>query len=176
MTVEFANQFALTSNPDFDMEVWLERFVPFDKEEVPALNVGLATGAFSGHTQKTTDGTYTYFIDAYAKAESTGNDKGDTKANIKLQRLLGMIRAILENPRYKTLGFNPPSIFNRHCESLSIAEPGKQDATSSVMGRITFLVKVPETVELISPVLLGRMDTRVKLHETDKGYFYALYA
>lgn len=176
LATEFSSQFILTSNSDFDLDVWLERFIPFDKEELPAINVGLATGTFSGHDQKKTDGTYTYFIDAYAKADSSENDQGDTKANIKLQRLLGMIRAMLENPRYKTLGFDPPSIFNRHCESLSIADPGKQDATSSVMGRITFLVKVPETVELINPVLLGRMDTRVKLHETDRGYFYALYA
>lgn len=176
LALEIANQFTLTSNSDFDLDVWVERFVPFDKEELPTINVSLATGGFTGHTQKSTDGTYTYFIDVFTKAISTDDEKGDQMASVKLQRLLGMCRAILENPRYKTLGFDPPSIFNRHCESISIAEPGKQDATSSVMGRLAFSVKVLETVELIDPVLIGRSDTRVKLYETDKGYFYAFYA
>jgi hypothetical protein len=176
LTTEVANQFILTSNPDFDLDIWIERSIPFDKEELPTINGNLATGSFSGHTQKTTDGTYTYFIDCFTKAVSTDDDKGDQLASIKLQRLLGICRAILEDPKYKTLGFSPPSIFNRHCESLSIAEPGKQDAASSVMGRLSFIVKVPETVELITPILLGRNDTRVKLFETDRGYFYSVYA
>jgi hypothetical protein len=176
LSVEMANQFALTSNTDFDMDVWVERFVPFDKEELPTINVSLATGSLAGHTQKTTEGTYTYFVDVHAKAVSRDDEHGDSVASIKLHRLIGVCRAILENPRYKTLSFDAPLIFNRHCESISIAEPGRQDAVSSVMGRISFVVKAIETVELLTPVLIGRSDTQVKLFENDRGYFYSVYA
>ena len=172
---ELAKQFTLTGNSDFDLDVWVERFVPFDKEELPTVNVSLASGNFSGQTQKQVDGTYTYFIDAFTKAISKETEKGDQVAVFKLQKLLGVCRAIIENPKYKTLGFSAPIIYNRHCEALSIADPGKQDGTSSVMGRLTVVVKVPETTELINPVSLNVSAAHVRLHETDRGYFYASY-
>lgn len=173
---EIANQYTLTSDEDLNLgEVWIERFVPFDKEELPTINVSLASGAFSGQTQKHTDGVYTYFIDVYTKAKTSETDRGDVLATIRLHRLLGVCRAILENPQYKTLLFTAPFIFNRHFESLSIAEPGTQDAVSSIQGRLTFSVKAIETNELITPILLGIHDTRVKLNLTDKGYFYSVY-
>lgn len=173
---EIIHQHALTSDSDLDLDVWMERFIPFGKEELPAINVSLASGLFSGHTQKQTDGTYIYFIDCHTKAASTEDDQGDRLATIKLHRLLGICRAILENPRYQTLGFTQPYISNRHCTELSIADPGKQDAVNSIMGRLAFSVKVRETMELIDAPLLARSDTRIKLYQTDKGYFYSAYA
>lgn len=173
---EFANQYSLTLNADLDLAVWVERFIPFDESELPAINVSLATGAFGGHAQGTTEGTYTYFIDVHTKAASTDDDKGDSLASMKLQKILGICRAILENPKYKTLGFTAPIIFFRKCETLSISDPGKQDAASAVMGRIGFSVKTTETVDLIIPTQLGRSDTTVKLYLTDRGYFYSAYA
>lgn len=173
---ELANQCSLTSDPVLDLDVWVERFIPFDESELPAVNVSLATGNFAGHTQKSTEGTYTYFIDVHTKAPTTAVDKGDSLAMVKLQKILGVCRAILEDPKYKTLGFDAPIIFNRKFETLAIADPGKQDAASAVMGRLGFLVKTTETVELINAPLIGRSDTRIKLFETDKGYFYAAYA
>jgi hypothetical protein len=176
LTDEIANQFVLTSDATLDLDVWRERFIPFDESELPAVNVSVATGNFSGHTQVSTDGTYTYFIDVHTKAATTGDDPGDSLAMLKLQKILGICRAILEDPKYKTLGLTAPIIFFRKCETLSISDPGKQDAASAVMGRIGFSVKTTETVELITPTQLGRSDTTVKLYLTDKGYFYSAYA
>lgn len=173
---EFARQFALTSDPDFDLEVWIERFIPFDKEELPTINVSLSAGTFANQTAKQTEGTYTYFIDAHTKAKTSDSDAGDALATIKLHRLLGMCRAILENPGYKTLGFTAPFLSNRRIERLDIADPGAQDATSSRMGRLAFTVRVVETMELIDASPLGSSFTTVKLHSTEKGYFYAAYS
>lgn len=173
---EINRQFIITGDAELDLDVWVERFVPFDKEEIPTVNVSLVSGAFSGHTQKNTDGLYSYAIDVHAKAKSSEDDRGDSLAVIRLHRLMGICRAILENPYYKTLGFTPPFIMNRHCESVSIADPGRQDATSAAMGRLIFSVRVIENTELVSPAALYMNNTRVKLHETDKGYFYAAYA
>jgi hypothetical protein len=173
---EIANQFILTSDSTLDLDVWKERFIPLDESELPAINVSLATGNFAGHSQGTTEGTYSYFIDVHTKAATTSDDQGDSLAMLKLQKILGICRAILEDPKYKTLGLTAPIIFFRKCETLSISDPGKQDAASAVMGRIGFSVKTTETVELITPSLIGRNETTVKLYLTDRGYFYSVYA
>lgn len=173
---EFANQFTLTSNPDFDFDVWVERIIPFDKEELPAINVSLATGVYANQTVKQTEGTYTYFIDCFTKAKTTEDDDGDVVATTKLHRIMGMCRAILENPGYKTLGFTAPYLSNRRIERIDIADPGKQDAINIRMGRLAFSVRVIETTELIEASLLASSFTTVQLHSTEKGYFYAAYA
>lgn len=172
---EFARQFVLTANPDFDLDVWIERFIPFDKEELPTINVSLSAGTFANQTTKQTEGTYTYFIDVHTKAKTTDTDKGDELATTKLHRLLGMCRAILENPGYKTLGFDAPYLGNRRIDRLDIADPGNQEATSARMGRLSFTVRVVETTELLDAPLLTSNFTTVKIHTTNKGYFYAAY-
>ncbi len=174
---EMANQFALTSNQDFNVQNWIERFLPFDKTELPSINVMLAEGQYSGQTQIQSDGTYRYYIDVYVHAKTDANDAGDSKATFKLHRLLGLCRAIIEDPRYKTLGFTTPPgfIMNRHYESLNIREPiqKEHDALSSVMGRLTLSVKVPELPGGFVPTVQVRTTkTTVKLSSTEKGYLW----
>jgi hypothetical protein len=173
---ELNNQFVLTGNADFDLEVWIERFIPFDKEELPAINVSFSGGPYAGHTVKQSEGTYTYFVDVHTKAKTTEDDKGDALATTKLHRLLGMCRSILENPSYKNLGFVAPYISNRHIERIDIADPGKQDAISERMGRLSVSVRVVETTELIDPPPLVSNLTTIKMSTTEKGYFYAAYS
>jgi hypothetical protein len=177
LTTEINKQYTLTYDEELDIDaVWVERFIPFDKEEMPAINVTLISGNLSGHTQRNTDGQYTYAIDVYTKAKSRDDDPGDALATRRLHRLIGICRAILESPYYPTLAFTPPFIANRHCESISIAEPGRQDAVSAIMGRLTFVVRVPESMELKTPTSIAFSNTSVKINTTDKGYFYAAYA
>lgn len=171
---ELGFQSVLAGNdPEINATVWAERVVPFGITEMPACNVMLARGELGGHTAIQTDGTYMYYVDVYSRAKTSAAQQGDSTAILRVHRLLGMVRAILENSRYKTLGFNPPFVMNRHCREMFVADPGQQDAMSTCMGRIVVVVKVPETTELIQPVLIAGYDTQVKLEETDKGYFYA---
>lgn len=171
---ELLNQSVLdANNPEIKATVWVERFVPFSHTEMPACNVMLSRGQLDGHSAIRTDGTYTYFIDFYTKAVTTAALQGDTVAIFRLHKLIGMARAILENPRYKTLGFVPPFIMFRRAGEITIADPGQQDAISSVMGRLVFNVKVTENTELIAPAIIAGYNTSVKLHETDLGYFYS---
>jgi hypothetical protein len=177
---ELAHQYQLNgNNADLKAPVFVERFTPFGQDELSAVNVCLAKGLFTGQTQVQTDGNYTFNIDVYHKAKSQANPdkKGDSLAMFRLQKILGMIRVILENPQYKTLGFTPPSIMNRHVQSIEIADPfSKQhDAVSSVMGRLSYSVRVNETCDLLNPAMIGGYETKVKLYLTDEGYFYAGY-
>ncbi len=116
--------------------VWIERTSAFDKEEVPAVNVALLRGDPRQQSNIHVDGVYRYAIDCYTKAKATDAVEGDQRAMYKLHRLLGVCRSILEDPKYKTLGVAPPFLGNRHIESLGIADPGKQDATNTMMGRL----------------------------------------
>lgn len=174
---ELPEQFALsTAAPELKSvlaaQVFTERVVPFDKTEVPCVNVQLASGDYSGQTVKQSDGTYTFFIDCYASAKNTEDAKGDQYALIKLKKLMGVIRAILQDTRYKTLGFTAPFVMSRQVTGIAISNNAQQDATHTVMGRITLVVKVPETVELIEPELIAGYQTTVKLFETELGYLW----
>jgi len=169
---EVLNQFTLSANSALDADIWIERFVPFGHEELPAINVNFDSGNFSSHDQVQADGGYRFNIDCYSSAKTSSSKDGDSLAIINLHRLIGVCRAILENSVYKTLGFNAPFVMNRHIESMQIADPGKQDAASTVMGRLVMNVRLPETTELLSPTDLNSYYTTVKLEETENGYLY----
>lgn len=175
---EINNQAVLNgNNPDINAAVWLERVVPFDKTEMPAVNVMLSRGTYDEHSIKQDDGTYIYNIDVYTSGKSTATDDGDKLAMLKLQRLIGIIRAIIQDPKYYTLGFNPPFVIKRRIESIQIAEPTiLDDALQSVMGRLSLSVKVPETTFIPGAPLVAGNETKVKLYLTEKGYQYQLGA
>lgn len=180
LDVELRNQGSLYSpNEVFITSVYRERFVPPDETEYPMLNVVLADGLYDNKDQTQADGSYKYIVMAYASAKTTASYRGDLLASIKLQRLLGLCRAILENPVYNTLGFPKPTnqvpsvnIKNTRVGAIRIQNPQDNDATHSIEGFLEFYVKVPETVNLKDVIPLASSTTEVKLYLTDKGYRY----
>jgi len=170
---ELENQVGISYRTELDAKVTVERFIPYNESELPAVNVALAKGDFDNQTTIDSDGTYRYNIDVYHKSKGKTNKRGDTLAMINVQALIGVCKAILESPQYITLGFDAPFIMRRHVENIVIAEPAdKKDTNSIVMGRITFIVRVPENVDVISANLIAGFDTQVKLGLTEKGYIY----
>lgn len=176
LKVEFHAQSVLnSSNKDIDPAVWIERFIPFKQTDMPALNIMLASGSLGEQTVRQTNGTYTFFIDIHTKAKSTTTEDGDVKAVFKLHRLLGIARAILEDTRYKTLGFTTPFIISRHVTDIQINQPSPDgEGANVVMGRLTLVVRAPEVVVLPGAVQLIDNKTTIKMSETEKGYFYEL--
>jgi len=162
------------ATPELDATVFLERFVPFDKTDIPCLNVTFASGSYGNEDAKNSTGTYKYNIDVYAKAKSTTTDGGDKLATIKLHRLLGIVRAILESPQYMTLAFPRPSLNRVTVVDIAIEQPqNTQDGSSVIMGRVTFDVSVCEGVQLLTGQDIGGYKTEVKMNETDKGYQFS---
>lgn len=157
---------------DIDAQVWVERTNSFDKTELPAINVSLATGSWENKNQGSQDGTYIFNIDCYALAKTKGADSGDTLSAIKVQRLLGICRYILEDPIYKTLGFEPPFIMRTGCKDVNIASPPNEDEKNVAMGRITFSVTANEKNQLLVPKLIAGYKTQIKVNGTDEGYLY----
>lgn len=172
---EITNQFALGSEQALNLtQVALERTVPFDKEEMPAINVNLQRSTQDDQAAVNTDEITLFNIDCFQSGITTGTNKGDVLAKLKLHRLMGVVRAILENPRYKTLGFNPGFIMNRHVASMDFAEVDPKDGLSITMGRVLFSMKIPENTELITPTVAAGFDTKMTLDLTDKGYTYTI--
>src|SRR3990167_3818287 len=87
-------------------------------------------------------------LDVEVSAKSTDDDSGDVLAMIKCQKLIGVIRAILQDPQYKTLGYAPGFIMSRQSTKIAFANKYQGDSMNTVVGRLMFNVKVPETTEL----------------------------
>lgn len=171
---ELANQFVLTGDAENNAKVFLERVVPIDKTETPLVNVKINRGVLKDQVAVNTHETLTFDIDIFHGAKSTDADNGDQVSRLKMQRLMGICRAILEDPQYKTLGFQAPFIQNRHIESMDFADGDPMDTSFKSMGRLTLSVKIPENTDLLIPVVAAGFDTEMTLELTDKGYTYTV--
>lgn len=171
---EISSQVAQSYNTDIDAQVYVERSNQIDKTELPLINISLSTGSYDNKNQGNLNGTYIFDIDAYTHSKSTEDESGDVLAALKLQRILGVCRAILENPVYKTLGYMPGFIIRTGCSDINIAIPGagKLDTLNTLMGRLSFTVVLIENTELIVPVLIAGYDTSIKMVLTNTGYKY----
>jgi hypothetical protein len=160
LTVELHEQTTLDVIPK--VSVYNERIIAPDHTEGFVANVQLSQGSYSNQDQTQSDGEYTYFIDVY------GNDM------IKLQRVLGLIQAILQDAQYKTLDFPlGGAVMRRNVTTVSIATIEQGSANNAVMGRVTMVVACPEKTELLpGNGIVKEHYTTVNLHETDKGYLY----
>jgi hypothetical protein len=175
LTEEIGNQYTLQgNNPDLDVDVFSERTIPFDTASIPAINVLLSKGNSNFFTAVDGVYVYTFFIDVYTKAKSTDAGKGGSLSSRKLHKLLGTVRAILENPAYRTLDFPTPSLEHTAVTDIAISDPkNNQDTESVMMGRVTFMTYIRENTQLITPLPLAQSHTSVTLDETDKGYKYS---
>lgn len=170
---ELSNQFVLSSDSDLDADVFIDRTIPINASECPLVNVMLARGSFDSHQELQKDGNYTYHIDVYSRGKSSNTTNGDEVSALSLQKLMGVIDAILSDHQYHALDFAKPSISNRHVESFSISDPTRDnDANHMMMGRVVLNVRVVETTDPLVGLILDRNDTTVKLHNTEKGYLF----
>ncbi len=175
LTDEFAAQFLIHNDADRNPQVVSERIVPIDKSEVPLVNILFARSSYDNNTARDADGKNFYSIDVYTSAKSTAAKRGDSTAQNRLVRLLGMVRAILASPHYIKLGFASPFIMRTEILDIEIADPrDNQDTANMVMGRLVFQVDAPEITEQIQPTVAEGYDTVVKVNETERGFVYEI--
>lgn len=169
---EINGQYILTSDSEFNILSFIERNTPIDKTECPAMVVSYAKSDFSNKHQGSTDNAIVFNIDFFTNSKSNIADGGDKLSALKLHKLLGVARYILEDPIYKTLGFTAPYIMKSYVSEINIAAGNKEDATNTSMGRLTFNVVCNETNVLKTPELIEGFNTQVKIDNSGKGYFY----
>lgn len=178
---ELFNQYKLSYDEDLNLDVWMERTIPFDQEELdPAvINVSLIEGTYSNEDPLFAQGDYTYAIDVLARAANTDENNGDTQSAVIVQKILGKVRAILNASQYKTLGFAPTAgvVRNRRCSQIQVWDPSKSihpdtATTHPQAGRIVYSVNANENVEAVYPNTLMGTDTCVRINCTDKGFVW----
>ena len=169
---ELDMQFQLTYDALMEATVYIERHVPFNQSELPAVNVQLARVPLDNHDQLNTDGSQIFFIDCITKANAAANVDGDSYSARLMQRLMGVCRAILEDSKYKTLGFSPPFIMNRRVMDMRFGDPQTKDSVSVAKGRIILQVRAAEINGIVVPNVIDSYKTSIKLHESEAGYFY----
>jgi len=171
---EIAGQYQQSGNAEYNATVWKERFIPFDaKTEMPAVNIRLANGTYSNKDQTLADGEYKYTIAAYVYSPNASDGNGDKDATLKLQRILGICRSILETPIYNNLNLSRPFVKNTRVGSITLGVTDETAGAENIIcGYLEFFVTVPEYVILKDPLPLLNSTTQVKLYETDKGYLW----
>lgn len=170
---ELANQFVLNPDPDINCGVSIERSTPYNKTELPAVNISLFNGTYGKKEQRGVEGVYQYNLDVFHASKAKGAVGGDTLSAKKLQKLMGLVRFILENPIYKTIGFAPGFIGRVWFTEMGISDvKEKDDGVNTIMGRLILNVLLLEENVLLTPALIQGFETHVKINQTDNGYYY----
>jgi hypothetical protein len=174
LTDEISNQYTLTQDENLKLKVWRERTIPFDQTELPAVNVMLVRGESENKNAPSVNVTYTFYIECHAKSKTTSSERGDTNASIRNHQITGVVRAILDDAQYKTLGFNPPFIGKKRVLSIDFANAETTTEMLSIApSRLAFQVTVPETVAMKDISLIAGYQSKLKLNDSEKGFYYS---
>jgi hypothetical protein len=168
---EFANQFQQFNEELMSCVIWLERFIPFDVSELPAVNINFQSLELIQRNpgKSVCDGTYT--VDVYCKGSSSDADSGDVLASLACEKLIGKARFILENPTYLRLGFdsNPSFISGTQVDRIIVAKPQENDGNFICMAQLSLKVKIEEDNGVVNPLPAETYTTQIVLDTTTKG-------
>jgi hypothetical protein len=176
LLAEFQNQLILLpANTVFAIDkIWIERFIPFDKTELPAVNVFYSNSNYTDNDVFNSLGDAIFSIEVITNAKHTTSTNADVLASKKLQRLMGAIRYILEHPAYLNLDLQK-FVFNTKIESIRAQQPQQQgDGLHTISGLINFTVKLRENNGAQNGILLDFTGTQFRVDNTNKGYFIYL--
>lgn len=166
--------------------VWIERFVDVDDEEFPFMAVRLHDGTYldkDGMPTKDSGGqsvgTYGYCVDIVTGRASTDTVGGDEQATYDLHRMIGMVRAIIDDTRYLSLGFDNKAdginIRNVHVKNFLINIPQNTiNTTDFIWGKIYVEVVCTEEVALPQPVDMQFAGVTVGLKNSTRGFYWEL--
>lgn len=171
---ELDNQDTLLPSENLSLPVFVNRLTPKRVDEDPFINLSYSGSNYQDNTTIQAVGDNIYYADVFTDSSATLEAAGDKTAAFLRDRIVGIIRAIIENPAYRTLGFDLPSINSVKVVSVETPDPlsRNNDAKNSTMARVVINVKMSETTELISANIIEGMKTILKLAETDEGFQY----
>jgi hypothetical protein len=158
-------------NLNYTASFYTERFTPVDKTEGNVITVDLFDISTSDQTPVSQSCECTYNIDIYTGAKETTTE-GYYNSAVKLQRLAGLVRHVLQSPYNDRLQFANGIIERRSVSKIQFARVNdEQDAAFQRMARVTLVVKINENQNGITPITAGGYDTEIKIEETEQGYY-----
>jgi hypothetical protein len=157
----------------YPINVYIGRSIPFQSAEKIMINVLLDSGNYSQHGEKSVSSGTNFFIDVYTSSKESDLGDGDYNSTVLKDKFLGMIRYILQDHHYKTLGLPLGLIMGTYVEGFENFESSNnQDAAFIKIARLRFNVRINESQSLWEGVEIDSMFTDVKLDLTDNGYKY----
>ena len=123
------------------------------------------------------EGRSIFYLHCYHQLPTSVDHSHHSLARTNVIRMMGVIQAILSDPKYKTLSFDAKDQFvsRVYLSKLELIDTISWADTHFVaMGKLTLEVDTKELVELDTAVQLQKINTIAKLVETDIGYEYIL--
>lgn len=177
IATELANQKTLTTNVLFDAKVYIERFISFGQQELPAINVIYDETMFSNKDNYSSTGDMQFFIDVVAVGITGKGIRGDTLASVNLHTLMGTIRVILDSLEYRFLGFEQGVVQSKMVTKIKALSPDNtynvtvsNDSLSTISGRIFFKVRANEIVGDLPTQSVTGIDTTFTIEDSGEGY------
>lgn len=172
---EVSNQIDL-QNFDEDVDFYLERIEPFDKNEDVMISVAFREAQYDGYTNRDSQGEYIYFIDVFCSGMGVGNKPPSIVSKEKLFRYLGLLRYILSSSKFLTLGFPAGLIGGKYIKKITLdtdysnfGNHSNYDGSFIRFARIMFLVRVQENQALWEGVTLQGNTTNIAYNDSAKG-------
>lgn len=175
IAIELENQASQFYNTDCEnIKIFLESLSPVNKSGTDIINVSLAPSTYGNRNVGYVDGVYSFFVDVYTNSKTIGDEDGGKISSLRAHRIMGILRAILEDPIYKTLGFTPGTIGNVRVTGFEVGSVNgtSSDAVNTKIDRLLVEVKAGEITLLPEGNLLTTALTQVYLEETADGYMF----
>lgn len=156
---------------DMDLGVFIERIEPIDKSEDVVVNVSLGAVNYDNHNEFESQGIHTFNIDTYTFGLESASQTANDNVRLKLQKVTGWIRYILQSTKYKTLSFNPGFVGGTYVQNINFDDNfGKEDTAMSRMSRLVLSVRASEFQNSDEILEFTGNDTTIKLDSTNKGF------
>jgi len=169
IATELENQYDLFGG--FNPSVWIERFIPFDISELPAVNIVLE----SLNLISKNPGKCTYEAKFNVQVSISSGDlydqSGDVLSSIDCQKLSGQIRYILENPNNLRLQFhaNPSIVQGNEISEILISKPDEKDGNYSTISQLALKIRMEENNGVVVPLTGESYVTSMRIETTNKG-------
>lgn len=153
--------------------LYVENHIPIDNVKLPAIVVSIGRASYQNKSQISVDGSYDFYIDVFSKGVAGDTKNGDAVASLKVQKIVGMVRAILENPAYMTLGFAKPFSCRSIISEINFGTIQDKDEKNVQMARMTFNIVAPESVNLREMNVIYEYATSVRIADSNAGYLFS---
>jgi hypothetical protein len=167
---ELANQNIINPDPLLTAGIWVERFIPYDKQELPAIKVYFNNSSYNQNIPINSKGECKIVVEVTVSAINTSASKGDIAASKNCQKLIGKIRYILEHTLYLKLALPNGVIAGTEVTDIAMGVPSDQDGLHTIAGNLILNVRYSEQNGQTTPVTGEHWSTSVKLDETERGY------
>jgi hypothetical protein len=162
-------------NPDYTASFYTERYTPIGKEEGNVITVDIDNTQLDNQTPVSQSLECSFNIDIYTAAKQTTSNYGYYNSAVKLHRLAGLVRHILQSPYYDRLGLVNGIIERRSVSRIQFAKVNdEQDSAFMRMARIVFVVRINENSNQITPITADGYDTIINIEETEKGFLLTI--